>query len=279
MKKNLSILIAMLLFACSTSNNEEKEKAEIINLLEKETKYVANADIPNWSSCWVNSDEASFIYTDVNGNQNYSGINSIKEAIGGMEPFDLKLSRDNYRFVIGKELAFVTYDQTDNWGGGTEELKKETRTLKKVDGEWKIVNTSVVNVSSFEMPVTEPFHMTATKIPPKPNTGFTYLSGFAGMSIGYIAIPGEADFSPLFKGLPHDMCNSPHWGYVIDGKMYVTYPGGRKDTINKGEVFYLPAPHTGRTEKGVKFIDFSPDEEYSVLMDQIAKNMAVQASK
>jgi mannose-6-phosphate isomerase-like protein (cupin superfamily) len=274
MKQFILIIIVFVFFACSSEINEEKEKAEIKNLLENESKYAASGDLENWSSCWVNGDEASFVMTSIEGNQSLHGITEIKESIASIEPFELKLSRDNYHFVFGDDMAFVTYNQKDNWGG-EDTRKNESRTLKKVDGEWKIVNTTVVDVSSFEPESSESFHMTATRLPVNPKTGFTNISGIAGMSIGYVEVPAGTDFTPLFKGLPHDMCNSPHWGYMIEGSADLVYADGKTETVKAGEVFYMPAPHTGKTETGAKFVDFSPDEDFTMLMDQIAKNMAV----
>jgi len=279
MKIYILLFIGILLFACSDNMNVEKDKAEIKSLLEKESQYAAKADVDNWALCWDNSDEASFIYTDNDGSQNYHGFNALKDVISQSKPFNLKLNRDNYHFVFGKDMAFVSYDQTDNWGGGPETRKKETRTLKKIEGKWKIINTSVVDISSFEKPQSESFHIQANQIQPLPENGFRVTQGHGGMTIGYDEFKGPLDVTPIFKGLPHDMCNSPHWGYVLEGSLRLIYADGKEETVNAGEVFYWPAPHTGIVDKYVKFVDFSPDEEMSILMDQVAKNMAaMQAS-
>ena len=121
--------------------------------------------------------------------------------------------------------------------------------------------------------------MAVNKIPVNPRNGFTNLSGFGGMSIGYIDMPVPADFTPFFKGLPGDMCNSPHWGYVIDGSLRIKYPDGKEETIGAGEAFYWPAPHTGIVDKSVKFIDFSPDHKFVPVMDHLAKKMAEATPK
>jgi quercetin dioxygenase-like cupin family protein len=70
------------------------------------------------------------------------------------------------------------------------------------------------------------------------------------------------------------MCNTPHWGYVIEGSMKVIYADGKEETFMAGEVFYMPVPHTVIIDKNVKFVDFSPHKEHAILMDQIAKNIA-----
>ena len=99
------------------------------------------------------------------------------------------------------------------------------------------------------------------------------------MSIDYMDVPGPADFTPFFKGLPDDMCSSPHWGYVIDGSLRIKYPGGKEDVVNAGEVFYWPAPHTAIVDKNVKFVDISPDGKFIPVMDHLAKKMAAANPK
>ncbi len=118
------------------------------------------------------------------------------------------------------------------------------------------------------------FHIPANQIKPQPETGFRITPGHGGMTIGYNELKGPLDFTPLLKGLPNDLCNTPHWGYVIDGSMKIINADGKEETINAGEIYYLPALHTGVVDKYVKFVEFSPDKEMSILMDQVAKNMA-----
>jgi hypothetical protein len=96
------------------------------------------------------------------------------------------------------------------------------------------------------------------------------------MYVGYVEVPAGTDFTPLFTGLPHDMCPAPHWGYVFEGSMRIKYADGKEETVNKGEVFYMPALHTGVAEKDTKFIDFSPEAELGQLMAHISKKMAAQ---
>ncbi|HKI88704.1 MAG TPA: hypothetical protein VKA38_06735, partial [Draconibacterium sp.] len=131
-----------------------------------------------------------------------------------------------------------------------------------------------IDVSASEKTGSASFHFQANQIKANPATGLKVTRGHGGMTIGYNEFKGPLDFTPLLKGLPHNLCNSPHWGYVIEGSMKINYADGKEETINAGEVYYLPAPHTGVVEKYVKYIEFSPDEEMSVLMKQIAKNIA-----
>ncbi|HOZ97161.1 MAG TPA: hypothetical protein PKY86_01665 [Niabella sp.] len=270
----------MLLFSMTTilSFAQKTEEATIKKLIDDESSFAAKADFTKWASCWVNSDEASFSFTNKEATHFMKGFNAISKMMENMKPFELKLSRNNYQFTLGKDLAFVIFDQQDNWGG-TDRVKKESRTLRKLNGKWKILNVSVVEVSSFANPETASFHSPVDKIPQNPKNGFTNIYGLGGMSISYMNIPGPADFTPMFEGLPGNMCNSPHWGYMLEGSVKIQYPGGKEETVHAGEVFYWPAPHTGVIEKSAKFIDFSPDGKFIQVIEHVGKKMAAAKSK
>jgi hypothetical protein len=38
---------------------------------------------------------------------------------------------------------------------------------------------------------------------------------WGGMIVEISAFPAGVDATPIFKGLPDDMCQSPHWGYGL----------------------------------------------------------------
>ncbi len=271
--KNLITIGVLLCWACAKPINHEEEKAIITKLIEDESKYAAAADSAKWASCWVNDDDARFMYASADQSVEYKSWKTI--GAGGLEPFDIKIQRDNFNYTIGQDLAFVTFDQQDNWGG-IDRKTKESRTLKKIDGQWKIMSISLVDVSSYERRKTGSFHMAKEKLAVDPRTSMRNQHGLGGMAVGYVELPGGVDFGPMFVGLPQDMCPAPHWGYVLEGAMQIKYPGGKEETIKAGEVFYWPAPHTGKVDKGVKFIDFSPSAEFTQVMDHIASKMAEQ---
>lgn len=276
--KNLIPVVVVLCWACATPDLES-EKAKLTQLIDDETKYAAAADTANWAKCWAHSDEATFIIASSDGVQQFKGWNNLKALLQDSKPFELKLRRENYKYTIDKNVAFVSFDQYDNWGGGEERQTQESRTLRKIEGSWKIVDTNVIATSSFVPGVTPSYHALKEKIRVDPRTTFRNQLGLGGMAVGYMEVPGGTDFTPMFAGLPQNNCSSPHWGYLFEGTVRIKYPDGKEDVVNAGEVFYWPAPHTGFVEKNAKFIDFSPEAEFSQVMDQIVVNMSKQAAK
>ena len=89
----------------------------------------------------------------------------------------------------------------------------------------------------------------------------------------YINLPAGVDFTPLLAGLPGDHCQCPHWGYVIEGSITLRYTDGSEETNRAGDLFYWPGGHTGWTDEGVKFLEFSPTAEILPVLDHLSKQL------
>jgi hypothetical protein len=94
------------------------------------------------------------------------------------------------------------------------------------------------------------------------------------ISVRYLELPPGVDFTPLLKGLPQDQCLSPHWGYVLHGSIHLRYANGDEELTQAGEVFYWPAGHTGWTQEGITFLEFSPASEIKPVLDHVQAQMA-----
>lgn len=92
--------------------------------------------------------------------------------------------------------------------------------------------------------------------------------------IRHLDLPAGIDFTPLFVGLPGDMCQCPHWGVVLEGSVKLRYADGTEETTSAGQAYYWPAGHTGWTDEGVKFIEFSPTAEILPVLEHLAVKMA-----
>ncbi len=76
--------------------------------------------------------------------------------------------------------------------------------------------------------------------------------------------------TPLLKGLPDDRCPTPHWGYVVKGKL--TYIGEREEAIEGDEAFYVPGGHTLMADAGTEVVFFSPTLEWQQTLETVRKN-------
>ena len=100
--------------------------------------------------------------------------------------------------------------------------------------------------------------------------------GVAEGAIGseYFSLATGTDLAPLLAGLDGDACQAPHWGYVIQGQVVVTYTDGGTESCSTGDVFHWPAGHSVRVEDDAELILFSPQDSHGAVMDHIASKLA-----
>jgi hypothetical protein len=106
-------------------------------------------------------------------------------------------------------------------------------------------------------------------------TNFGDASGYGMISGEYFSLGAGTDISPLLQGLQGDLCQSPHWGYVLQGELTVTYADGTHEAINSGDLFYWPPGHTVKVDQNTEIILFSPQDEHSEVIDHMLKKMGV----
>ena len=82
-----------------------------------------------------------------------------------------------------------------------------------------------------------------------------------------------SELGVLFKGLPDDRCQSPHWGYVIKGALTFGY-ADREESYEAGDAYYAPPGHIPRVRAGTEIVEFSPTEEYRRTLEVLATNFA-----
>jgi hypothetical protein len=101
---------------------------------------------------------------------------------------------------------------------------------------------------------------------------FEHFEG--GYSVGFETYTADADLAPLFKGLPDDRCQCPHWGYVIKGKVTFTFTDGHEETYEGGDAYYAPPGHTPHLYASSEVVEFHPTAELRRLMEGVGTNMA-----
>ena len=95
---------------------------------------------------------------------------------------------------------------------------------------------------------------------------------------GYIAsfcrFREDGDATPVFRGLPDDRCQSPHWGYVFSGRITLKY-ADHDEVYEAGDAYYAPPGHIPIVTAGTEVVEFSPTAEYRLTQETIARNMAI----
>jgi len=90
-------------------------------------------------------------------------------------------------------------------------------------------------------------------------------------TISFVTIRQSHSLAPLLLGLPGDSCQSPHWGYLLAGKITVSY-ADREETYQTGDAFYMTPGHVPAAEAGTEFIQFSPRDQLAVTVAAIRAN-------
>jgi len=99
-----------------------------------------------------------------------------------------------------------------------------------------------------------------------------------GYTINFVEFHQDIDATPLMKGLPDDRCQSPHWGYVLNGRITFRF-ADHDEVVETGDAFYLPPGHVPVShEPGTQIVQFSPTEDLRHTEEAMQRNMqAMQA--
>ena len=92
-----------------------------------------------------------------------------------------------------------------------------------------------------------------------------------GMTIAFERLSAGVETAPLYKGLPDDACQSPHWGYLVSGRLRVVATDGSEERIAAGQAYYLPPGHNVVVEQDALMVEFSPTEERARTMQHAAR--------
>ena len=106
---------------------------------------------------------------------------------------------------------------------------------------------------------------------------FGDATGYGKMSVEYISLSAGTDISSLLQRLEEGLCQSPHWGYIIEGQLKVCFSDGHCEETKSQDLFHWPPGHTVEAEKDTKMILFSPQHENSQVIDHIVNKIQIEA--
>lgn len=102
---------------------------------------------------------------------------------------------------------------------------------------------------------------------------FGDATGYGKISGEYFSFEEGTDITELLKGLEGDLCQCPHWGYVLTGKLSVTFADGGVEVANGNDLFYWPPGHTVKADLKTEMVLFSPQHEHSLVIDHILEKV------
>ena len=96
---------------------------------------------------------------------------------------------------------------------------------------------------------------------------------YGKLSAEYFTLAAGVDTTPLFQGLEGDLCQCPHWGYVLRGVLITTDAAGTQETVEANDLFYWPAGHNVRVTEDAEIVMFSPQREHTHVIDHMRERV------
>jgi hypothetical protein len=100
-------------------------------------------------------------------------------------------------------------------------------------------------------------------------TDFGDAGGYGKISGEYFSLSAGVDTTPLFMGLEGNLCQCPHWGYLISGKLTTTDAEGIEESVNATELFYWPSGHNVKVNEDAEIVMFSPQQEHTHVINHM----------
>jgi hypothetical protein len=100
-------------------------------------------------------------------------------------------------------------------------------------------------------------------------TDFGDATGFGKISGEYFSLSAGVDTTPLFMGLEGNLCQCPHWGYVLSGHLTTTDVKGVEESVYAKELFYWPPGHNVKVLADAEIIMFSPQQQHTHVIDHM----------
>lgn len=89
-----------------------------------------------------------------------------------------------------------------------------------------------------------------------------------GMSATFVRLPAGADLRPALKGMPDDLCQCPHWGYILAGRVEMHTSRGSQE-YRAGQAVYWAPGHAPVALEDTEYVDFSPTDEFRSVLDHL----------
>ncbi len=158
MKTNIFTLALLLLSAATfaqtaagnvQSDSRTSDEAAIKKTIEGVTTSMYARDFKTYLNYWADAPYVSRVSTDREGKvTKMTGDQYRKQveqyATQNLAPSQEKATRDNWLIRINGNSAFAVFDQYNKRPDGTNRHSVEERYLERTNGEWKLVNVTVL---------------------------------------------------------------------------------------------------------------------------------------
>lgn len=99
-----------------------------------------------------------------------------------------------------------------------------------------------------------------------------------GYTIGFEHYDRDGDPAALFRGLPDDRCQCPHWGVVLKGTLIYDEANGSRTEIGAGEAYHVGPGHLPVFTAGTEIVEFSPTSDLAKTIEVAMRNLAAASA-
>ena len=103
-------------------------------------------------------------------------------------------------------------------------------------------------------------------------TNFGDVAGYGTMGAEFLSFGAGTDITELLHGLEGDLCQCPHWGYVLKGQLRIV-GGDQEEIIRAGDAYYLSPGHSPIYGPGTETVEFSPNDQFQKTMEVAVRNL------
>ncbi|MGZ5433172.1 MAG: cupin domain-containing protein [Thermoanaerobaculia bacterium] len=103
--------------------------------------------------------------------------------------------------------------------------------------------------------------------------GFGDATGYDRISGEYFSLSAGVDTTPLFEGLEGNLCQCPHWGFVLRGEITTTNAEGVRETVKANDLFYWPPGHNVKVDADADIVMFSPEREHVLVVNHMKEKV------
>lgn len=97
------------------------------------------------------------------------------------------------------------------------------------------------------------------------------MAEMGDMMVGFLRFPKGADLSSALKGLPDDLCQCPHYGYVLSGRIKMRTKDG-EHVYEAGQAYYWAPGHAPEPLEDTELVEFSPTGEFKEVVEHISRS-------
>lgn len=104
-------------------------------------------------------------------------------------------------------------------------------------------------------------------------TEFGDATGLGKISGEYFSLSAGVDTTQLFQGLEGDLCQCPHWGFVLCRQLTTTDANGTQETVKANALFYWPPGHNVKVNEDAEIVMFSPQQQHSQVINHMIEKV------